>query len=93
MKETTNRGFRVFGRITDDRGTGVRVQESSAAGRGAHVWLFTEGDCVDHLGKHQRPDAHLNYHQAKALIEALQAFVHEAEAGQLAEPATVEDDK
>lgn len=75
--ERTERGFRIFGRVDAHCGATVRVQESSLAGKGAHVCLFCDGDL------------RLNVAQAKALRDALDTFVREAEAGQLAEPAAI----
>lgn len=88
--EKTSRGFNIYGRIPTQRGGSVRVQESSMAGEGAHVWLFLDGEqCVDHLGHHQKPDPHLNVEQAKALRDALDTFVRAAESDELTEPASV----
>lgn len=85
----TERGFGIYGRIQSREGS-VRVQESSAAFTGAHVWLFhDDAPCREHCGEHFRPHPHLNVAQAKELIAALQAFVNDAEGGRLIEPATV----
>lgn len=88
--EKTGRGFTIFGRIQSRDGS-VRVQESSAAFTGAHVWLFhDDAPCSLLGGEHFRPSPHLNVAQAKELIAALQAFVDAAEGGRLTEPATAE---
>lgn len=87
-KEYTSRGFRIYGRIDEHDGGTVRVQESSLAAEGAHVWLFIDGrQCTEHLGKHHKPDPQLSVPQAKALIAALQTFVADAEGDELTEPA------
>ena len=87
-KEYTNRGFRVYGHIPYRHGGSVRVQESSLAGCGAHVWLFIDGEkCKDHMGEHLMPSPQMSVAQAKELITALQSFVDEAEAYELTEPA------
>lgn len=91
-KERTERGFRVYARVPDSRGGTVRVQESSEAGTGAHVWLFYDDvECWEHLGKHHRPELHLTVAQARRLCVALATFVAEAEMGELTEPAAEED--
>lgn len=91
--EKTARGFGVYGKskIKSRGGGTLRVQESSLAGEGAHVWLFLDGEkCVDHLGEHLAPSPQLNVTNVKRLIKALQTFVDAAEAGGLMEPARVE---
>lgn len=89
-RETTERGFAIYGRVAERAGGTIRVQESSMAFEGAHVWLFIDGlECCEHLGKHQRPAPQLSVAQAKELIAALQAFVEDANAGALMEPAEV----
>lgn len=94
MSETTPRGFQIFGRVPCASGGTVRVQESSMAFEGAHVWLFLDGEeCKEHLGKHSRPAPHLDVAQAKQLIAALSDFVVAAEQGALMEPAEVEDNR
>jgi hypothetical protein len=85
-KEYTNRGFRVFGHIPYRHGGAVRVQESSLAFEGPHVWLFIEGDkCKEHMGEHMMPTPQMNLEQVKQLISALQDFVNEAESENLTE--------
>ncbi len=90
MNETdkTSLGFRIFARVPTHDGGSVRVQESSLALEGAHVWLFLDGqDCVDHIGRHQKPDPHLSVAQARQLALALNAFCDAAEQGELMENA------
>ena len=86
-KEKTNRGFRVYGRIQCSGYPGlVRVQESSMAGESAHVWLFLDGEsCSEHLGRHHKPEPHLNVAGAKLLRDALNQFIAEAEDDELTE--------
>lgn len=87
-KEFTQRGFRVFGHIPYRNGGAIRVQESSLAGCGAHVWLFIDGEkCKDHMSEHLMPSPQMSVKQVKELIAALQCFVDEAEASELTEPA------
>ena len=87
-RETTPRGFRIYGRVPAFGAGTVRVQESSLAFEGAHVWLFYDGvECSEHLGRHHKPDPQLSVAQAKSLIKALQTFVDEAEGDELTEPA------
>lgn len=82
-KERTQRGFRIFGRVTDSNGDVWRVQESSRAFEGACVWLFWDS------GKDARdvPRPHLTVSQAKDLVGLLGAFIAEAEGGELTEEA------
>ena len=85
--ERTERGFRVYARIECRDGVTLRVQESSLAFEGAHLWLFPDGECTDHLGRHSRPAPHMNVSQVKELIAALSKFVRQAEGGKLMEPS------
>lgn len=70
--EHTDRGFAIYGRVTDDRGTKVRVQESSVVDR-PHAYVFAEGDTPGMVAPHLTVD------QAKELILALERFVAHAE--------------
>lgn len=81
-KEVTDRGFRIFGKISDRLGGTLVIQESSLAFEGAHVWLFYQNSSSTYEGT----DPQLSVEQAKRLIEFLQVFVAEAEAGLLTEP-------
>ena len=65
----------------------IRVVQSSQAFNGAHVWIFMDGECTEHLGKHSNPAAHLSVANAKQLIAQLQDFVEAADANKLIEPA------
>lgn len=87
-REVTSRGFRVYGYVGGGGDLKVRVQESSRAGVGAHVWLFLEGEeCVVLNGEHIQPAPHLSVEGARELRDALDTFIREAEAGELTEPA------
>ena len=79
-KKVTPRGFCIFGEFTDNRGSSIKIQESSAAFTGAHCWIF--------CSRNEKDDSpHLNVSEARQVIDALQKFVLEAESGQLIEPA------
>jgi hypothetical protein len=82
--ETTERGFRVFGRVPTKYGV-LRVQESSLACEGAHVWLFHEIDKV--FKRFKVRDAQISVASARALVKALRVFIKEAEGDKLTEPA------
>ena len=88
-REVTERGFRIFAKSPERDGSVVWVQESSLACEGPHVRILTKGvECSDHpAGYHHKPEPHLSYEQTKLLIDALQALVDEADAGDLAEPS------
>jgi hypothetical protein len=79
-KARNSRGFREYGTVTTSYGT-AKVTESSAAGKGAHVWVFFDATGM-----------HMSVEQAGQLIALLQTFVKEAEAGELIEPATPMND-
>ena len=76
----TERGFHIFGDVASLYGKILRVQESSMAFKGAHVFLFypeLEG----------MPGEQFSVAQAKEVIAALQTFVDMAENDELTEPA------
>lgn len=83
------RGFRVFAErqrpesewLFGQPGT-VRVVESSIAGRGAHVWVFVDGQSAADAAS-----VELNVAEALLVREALGDFITEARAGVLTEPA------
>jgi hypothetical protein len=83
-KAYTSRGFRLFAtrqREADEVifgfGGSVEVQESSLAGRGAHVWIRDpSGSSVQ-----------INVEEARIVAAALDHFIAEAEAGELVEDA------
>ena len=68
--EYTERGFAIYGRITDDRGNEVRVQRSSACG-GPYAYVFTQDDrgrgAYFHMGEPHAPSPHLTASQAREL--------------------------
>lgn len=76
----TQRGFAIYGELTDDHGHPVRVIESSADPLDCcHVfcdepgkqWLREE----DHFPYPRWTPPHINVEQARQLIAALQAFI------------------
>ena len=75
--EKTDRGFKIYGKVTDSRGCEVSVQESSIVGR-PHVYVFTE-DCKG-VYRGTPPSPHLSVEQAKQLQEALGKFIADAES-------------
>lgn len=74
-EERTLRGFQIYGRIptTRQHPATIRVEQSSLAGRGAHVWLVIEGECRDHpvFGTHLHPCPHLNVENTLRPVAAL----------------------
>lgn len=85
--EKTERGFTIYGRVTDGRGNVATVQESSAVG-GPYAWVFVrdaEGrDVTFHrpTGSHVPATMHLDAAQARALARLLQAFAGDRDAGE-----------
>lgn len=76
---STSRGFRIF---VGTSNTSVMVVESSMAFEGAHAHIY---------GGYQKDEhVQLSVVHAKIVIRGLQAFVSEAEAGLLTEPAMPE---
>ena len=67
--EKTERGFSIYGRLKDSKGTVVRLQESSAAFE-ACAWVFCEDN--ENFGN---PSPHLTKANAADLIKILQAFI------------------
>jgi hypothetical protein len=94
--ETTERGFRVFGRVPSCEGH-VVVRESCLAFEGAHVLLCHEVAEAHHPAN--APERftlrdrlilmtpRVSVASAKQLVVALQAFIAEAEGDMLTEPA------
>jgi len=66
-KEYTQRGFGIYDSLTDNRGSEIRIQHSSAASDD-YVWIFCRREELD-------DSPHLNVEQAKQVIAALQEFV------------------
>lgn len=73
--ETTCRGFCIYGSLTDEKKSEVRVQESSAAGERC-AWIFTEHPDESY----QKPCPHLSVQHAGELIELLQRFIVDVES-------------
>lgn len=69
----TNRGFGIYGRLTDTKGSEVRVQESSSVGRPC-AWIFANSPDPNY----ENPSPHLSVENAKELIGMLQRFVRHA---------------
>lgn len=72
--ETTERGFKIYGRIEDTRACILRVQESSAVGD-TKIYIY----CTDPEGYRENPHPHLNKKQACELIEVLKDYVQDCE--------------
>ena len=68
MSYFTDRGFETFIELTDTHGQRVVVRESSADPL-EHVWIFCGPPGTI------SPSPHLNAEQARAVAEALMAFV------------------
>jgi len=73
--ETTDRGFKIYGKFIDRYDSEVTVQESSIVGRPC-AWVFATNDPK----VHENPHPHLAVEDAKKLISALQNFVDDAES-------------
>ena len=78
----TQRGFAIYGQLTDDNGTIIRVQQSSIAGK-RRVWIFADLDGngtmpPHHNGKCQSCAAHLSPVQARRIANALLRFAEAA---------------
>lgn len=82
-KPRTERGFREF--AANDC---IAIRESSLAFEGAHVWIFG-GRPISNDGGYG--SLHANVNGAKLIIAGLQAFIEEAEAGELTEPAEYQE--
>lgn len=86
-KLRTQRGFRIFLAGVEQRGGTVSLVESSMAFEGAHCLLYEEdpSGALTHVL--------LDVSGAKAVRDALDIFIREAEAGELTEPATRESEE
>jgi hypothetical protein len=91
-KQRTARGFRIYDNTIQARNGTLRVQESSLAFEGAHVWLFYDDNDKRHKGK-DYPAPQINVAAAKKLVSALQSFIEGAEAGELIEPAEYKEEE
>lgn len=80
--EYTERGFAIYGKVTDDRGNVTRVQRSSAVG-GPYCYLFTQDAqgrrAYLHLSDLCAPAPHLTAQQARDLAALLLRFADDAE--------------
>lgn len=80
----TERGFSIYGEVTDDRGNVTRVQRSSAVGEPC-CYVFTkdrDGNDVHHnivgvMGGAISVSPHLTREQARELAAILQRFADE----------------
>lgn len=99
VQDTTTfgpRGFRSYADIPTRDDDTITVQESSLAGEGAHVHIFSGRASMFSARPHSIPDdarssLHLNVRQALQLTSALLRWADDAMAGRLIEPAEVED--
>lgn len=82
--EFTPRGFRIWGRVADDRGTVLTVQESSAADD-MYTWLFF----VEPGYENGQP--HLTLDQIAELHQILGQLLAEHEGGSAREEWSVRD--
>jgi hypothetical protein len=88
-KRVTQRGFRIYAEDVRAMWGTVKVLESSAAGKGAHVWIFYD---QDKGVSDTKLDPQLSVEAAKVVRDALDTFIREAEADELTEPALEETD-
>ena len=73
-ESVTERGFGQYASIVDSYGATVRVQQSSAASDD-YVWIFVGGGAIDD----NEGSSHLNLEQAKAIRDALTAWITDVE--------------
>lgn len=66
--EVTQRGFAIYGTLTDENGSTVRVQQSSVMSDGDCVRIFTENPDP----RYENPSPHLNRKQLHKFIQILQ---------------------
>lgn len=80
--EYTERGFAIYGKVTDDRGNVTRVQRSSAMG-GPYCYVFTQDAqgrrAYFYLSDIYAPAPHLTTQQARDLAAILLRFADDAE--------------
>ena len=69
----SERGFKQWPHIVDDRGVTIRVAESSASG-GPYLWVFTTGG-EESYKKPQDGSAHLTIEQAVQLRDSLASAI------------------
>jgi hypothetical protein len=82
----TDRGFLKCAEFKTVWHGNIRVQESSAAFKGACVWVFADLSYSNEPEKNA-PHLHLQYADALALRDALDLFIKSAKAGKTVEPA------
>ena len=82
----TNRGFNGFKQFQTTWHGKVRVQESSAAFKGACAWVFAEL-AYSNTPAENPPHLHLSYADAVRLRDGLNLFIKMADADKLMEPA------
>lgn len=70
--EYTQRGFAIYGHVTDSRGNSIRIQESSAADD-SYVWLFFQPRTGEKNEDQVEP--HLSVEGATELRDALNRFL------------------
>lgn len=85
VKGRTERGFAKFGEFEAVWHGKTRVQESSAALRGACVWVFCEL-AYSNTPKKNPPHLHLAYKDAVELRDALNRFIAAVKDGETVEP-------
>lgn len=70
--KTTERGFKVYGEVSDSRGCIVRIQESSVMDP-PHAWIFV--DAPEGVYKDGKQAPHLTREQAIRVVTALHLFI------------------
>jgi len=85
VQSRTPRGFGVFGDWPAMWHGHVRVQESSAAFKGACVWIFCER-AYSNTPKKNPPHLHLQYQDAVQLRDALNRFLAAVKDQETVEP-------
>jgi hypothetical protein len=81
----TERGFGKFGEWPAMWHGQIRVQESSAAFKGACVWIFCERS-YGNAPEKKPPHLHLQYQDAVQLRDALNRFLAATKDGETVEP-------
>lgn len=85
VPDKTERGFGKFGEWPAMWHGQIRVQESSAAFKGACVWIFCEKSYINEPKKNP-PHLYLQYKDALALRDALNRFIGAVKDGETVEP-------
>jgi len=89
--DRTPRGFGVFGDWPAMWHGQIKVQESSAALKGACVWIFCE-QAYGNTPKKSPPHLHLQYQDAVRLRDALNRFIAAVKDGETIERADSKPD-